>query len=559
MANSVVRFFAFCSLMAGAMAQQTGPQFSIGGVVVNSQNGETIKRAQVVLVHFDIPGPLAPNDTRHVAKPGTPVTISTFTDLSGAFRFSAVPAGNYSLSAQKPGFTPTRSEGSRSLTTGLNLTESVEGVRLELTPFAVITGKVVDEEGQPVRGVNVLALNERMVDGIRQSAAVRDVVTNDRGMYRLWNLMAGKYYVKAAGKSGGTYLYAGDMSPRYMADEAFAPTYFGGGTRLDAAQATNLDAGAEARADLNLTMQPAYKIRGSLGNFVPRRTVKFELLSGDEDVSASRVSVNGDTGTFEIQDVLPGSFTLRATQNEAAAEVPISVGGGDLNGISVQLSRAVEIQVHRQVTNPPRESEGAALFSERITRSVLCTVSLHPPGRRVGPSYTAQRSSSLGSASGGGDVSSLPGVLPGTYRATTQCYGGYAKSVTFGTQDLLVNPLVTVQPTAAPPSIEIVATRGGGVLHGTVSIESATKNSSIAVLLVPQFTPSSGPVTAHATKSGDFRLDSLAPGSYIVYAFSDINEVEFRNPAFLQALTGGVNVPVEDNQETTITIMGLVR
>jgi uncharacterized protein (DUF2141 family) len=461
MPNSAVRFFAFCSLMAGALGQQTSPQFSIGGVVVNSQNGETIKRAQVVFVHFDLPEPISRNDPRDAARSGTPVTISTFTDSSGAFRFSAVPAGNYSLSAQKPGFTPARSEGSRGLAGGLNLTASVEGVQLGLTPFGVITGKVVDQEGQPVRGVNVLAMNERMVDGVRQSAAVRDVVTDDRGMYRLWNIMPGKYYVKAAGKSGGTFLYAGDMSPRYIADEAFAPTYFGGGTRLDAAQAINLDAGAEGRADLNLTMQPAYKVRGSLGNFVPRRTVKFEILSGDEDVSVSRVSVNGDTGTFEIQDVLPGSFTLRATQNETSAELPISVGGEDLNGIAVQLSPAVEIQVHRQVTNPPQESEGAALFSERITKGVLCNVSLHPSGRRAGPSYTAQRSSSPGSASGGGDVMSLPGVLPGTYRAATQCYGGYAKSVTFGTQDLLLNPLVTVQPRAVPPSIEIVATRGG--------------------------------------------------------------------------------------------------
>src|ERR1700730_7924426 len=95
--NFVGRVFAVCCLMAGIVGQESGPQYSVAGVVVNSKNGETIKRAQGILIHFGEARPM-------------PVRLSAFTDSAGAFRFSAVPAGNYFLSAEKPGFTSDRSD-----------------------------------------------------------------------------------------------------------------------------------------------------------------------------------------------------------------------------------------------------------------------------------------------------------------------------------------------------------------------------------------------------------------------------------------------------------------
>jgi uncharacterized protein (DUF2141 family) len=543
--NCVVRVIAVCCLMAGIVGQESGPQYSVAGVVVSSQTGETIKRAQVIVLHFD--------EARRV-----PVTFSTFTDSAGAFRFSAVPAGNYRLSAEKPGFDADSTEGPARATGEMNLTASVEDVRLKLSPLGVITGTVVDQTGQPMRGVNMIALSQQMADGMRRAQQVRSVVTDDRGVYRMWHFRPGKYYVKAAGKSGATFLYAGETSPRYQSDEAFALTYFGGSETLDTAQAIHIEAGTEARADLSLTMKPAYKIRGSLGNFVPRRTVKFELLIGDGDVSASRVSVNGDTGTFEIQDVLAGSYTVRVTQGETSAEVPITVGHGDVNGFAVQLSPAVNILIHRQLTNPSKEPESGASVAQRFLTG-FCSVFLHPPGLRAGPSYTGQPGSSSAAYRRGPDELVLSGVLPGTYAAVIRCYGGYARSVTFGTQELLANPVLTIQPGTVPPPMEIMVTRGGGTILGTLEIEGGKKDTAISILLVPQFAPSTGPQMIQAGNSVNFQFGSLAPGLYAAYAFSEMREIEYRNPAFLQTLTGGVNVEVEDNQEKTMTITRLVR
>jgi hypothetical protein len=112
----------------------------------------------------------------------------------------------------------------------VNLTSSKEGIRLNLSPLGAIAGKVTDQDGQPLRAVNVLARSVRIMGGMRQTNTDDTAITDDRGIFRVWNLLPGKYYVEAAGRNGGANLYAGDSPPQYHADQAFLPGYFGGGS-----------------------------------------------------------------------------------------------------------------------------------------------------------------------------------------------------------------------------------------------------------------------------------------------------------------------------------------
>jgi hypothetical protein len=337
------------------------------------------------------------------------------------------------------------------------------------------------------------------------------------------------------------------------------PRYFGGGRNLDSATPIEIEPGTEVTADVALTLEPAYKIRGSLTNFVPRRTVKFELFAGDEDVTASRVSVNGDTGRFELQDVVAGSYTLRVKQGETTAEVPVSVNARDVDGIVAQLMPGVDIKVVTRFTGAaaaPTTANGAVI---RVPRIGLCVVQLHPANRPSGKSYTVR-----GSQADASPGSVLSGVLPGAYRTSIHCFAGYATSAMYGGQDLLVNPVLTVQPGTGLSSIEIVASHGGGTVSGTLSYHAANKVSSAGVLLAPQFSASTGPVINQAfdpgqTGSLQFEFGNLAPGRYLAYAFSNIDDVEYRNPETLQSLTGGVSVDVQDQAEKTIAIAGVVR
>jgi hypothetical protein len=133
----------------------------------------------------------------------------------------------------------------------------------------------------------------------------------------------------------------------------------------------------------------------------------------------------------------------------------------------------------------------------------------------------------------------------------------------WGSQDVLANPMLVVQPGAQPPPIEILAAHGGGTVSGTVSAEA--KLPGAGVLLVPQFSESTGPPVGSAFRYDEegsalqFEFQNLAPGSYLAYAFENVNDVEYRNPEVLRKLTGGVSVQVEDGAEKQIVIPGVSR
>ena len=56
-----------------------------------------------------------------------------------------------------------------------------------------------------------------------------------------------------------------------------------------------------------------------------------------------------------------------------------------------------------------------------------------------------------------------------------------------------------------------------------------------------------------------FTFVNLAPGDYVAYAFSGIQSIEYRNPAFLNALRGGTSVRIEDGRTAAVTLRGLVK
>jgi protocatechuate 3,4-dioxygenase beta subunit len=483
--------------------------------------------------------------------PAAPFAASTFTGATGQFRFESLAAGNYFLSAQKPQF-----HAEDAARRHVELTASVEDIALKLTPLSVIAGEVVDQNGEPLRGVNVIAMSSAVEDGLRQTRTNRTASTDDRGLYRFWNMQPGKYFIKAAGWSGSTYLYAGDTSPQLFADESFAPTYFGGGSSLESATPVQIEAGTEANASISIKLEPAFKIRGSLANYVPRHTVKFELLRGDEDVSSGRVSVNGDTGRFEVHYVASGAYILRATQDEASAEVPVNVTGTDAGGVTLTLAGGVDVKgtvrvISQTASSPPSGGQPLRGISPR------CAVALHPAGMRAGKTYASTR--------GEGDDITIRGVMPGLYRVSVTCYGAYVQSAVSGAQDLLENRTLTVPPGGVPPTIEVIARQGGGRIQGKLTIGPSLKQDRLQVLLVPQFASAAGPVLVRVygrpdiTGSVRFYANALAPGAYTAYAFLNADDLEYRNPSFVRTLSGGVGVQVEDGSEKNVTIADVIQ
>jgi hypothetical protein len=157
---------------------------------------------------------------------------------------------------------------------------------------------------------------------------------------------------------------------------------------------------------------------------------------------------------------------------------------------------------------------------------------------------------------------SIPNVFAGPYRVEFLCSGGYVTSAMFGTSDLLSNPAIMIPPGGTPPPIEVAMKPGGGTIHGKLAVKSETHRG--AILAVPSSSSSTGPLFQTLGFADDedqeFELDNLAPGDYAVYAFSSSTEqIEYRNPAVLQALTGGTSVHVDDGKTSEVTLEKVVK
>src|SRR5205814_10438543 len=102
-------------------------------------------------------------------------------------------------------------------------------VVLRMSPQGVITGRVLDEDGDPVPNVGVQLLRYSFTQGKRQLQGWDQVSTNDLGEYRLYGLSPGKFYLSAAANEG--------MNDQYDSGHAYAPTYYPGASDPSSAAA----------------------------------------------------------------------------------------------------------------------------------------------------------------------------------------------------------------------------------------------------------------------------------------------------------------------------------
>ena len=124
----------------------------------------------------------------------------TVTNEQGHFLFADLTAATYSIQAEKAGFVPGGYGKNRALglpqTIALGETDRKVDLRISLSRYATITGRVVDEAGEPLIGVTVLAMRRGFDNGRPQlstgSAGMSDE-TDDRGEYRLATLIPGDY------------------------------------------------------------------------------------------------------------------------------------------------------------------------------------------------------------------------------------------------------------------------------------------------------------------------------------------------------------------------------
>jgi|SRR6266478_8055492 len=147
---------------------------AISGIVVKLAGSEPVKTATVRLQRL-----------QDLAD-----TVSVVTDVSGRFELRGIDPWRYRLKVSRTDFV-THEYGQRTpndpgAEIRLSPGQSVRDLLFRPTPWGVIAGRVLDEEGEPLPWAQVSALREVHSSGKRKLSPEALVPTNDLGVSPLW-------------------------------------------------------------------------------------------------------------------------------------------------------------------------------------------------------------------------------------------------------------------------------------------------------------------------------------------------------------------------------------
>ena len=258
-----------------------------------------------------------------------PPIFETTTDAEGRFALEYVPPGAYRLQASKAGYAmPTLDVPPP--TVDVSAGQTASNVSIALVRGGAIAGRVLDASGEPQAEVQVMAVR-RLQNGPPMPVPIgRNAQTDDLGVYRLYGLPPGQYYVQVSPRP--EFGLFNVTSPR---SSVTIPTYYPAARTVDTAQAIAVTAGETTQnVDIHVIETVAYQISGTVvdesGAPVAGAAVSVEPDRNPANgmpmmfSPPSNVRTNAD-GTFAVPNLAPGTYHVSA--GVPITRVPDSGGG----------------------------------------------------------------------------------------------------------------------------------------------------------------------------------------------------------------------------------------
>lgn len=597
-------FLAIATLtlsMRAAAQTPANTRATIQGTVMKAGAGQPLKRARVslrrsgqqaqpnnnavqalavveavsgALNSAGIPNGLPPGMEQRLQGLGAQSTQAV-TDDSGRFVFNGVEPGQYRISVDRDGYVRQeygqRTFNGPGIVISVSAGQRIQNVDFQLVPAGSISGRVFNEDGEPLANVQVQAQTYTYQQGKRVlGPAGPQATTNDLGEYRIYWLTPGEYFISATARRGvlpainsvvtqqsepqrgqGQRGGATPAGPPQN-EETYAPTYFPGTVSPESASPVVLAPTGEVRGiDMNLRPTPTVTVRGQVlvpggpaqpagpnpqpagrggrgfaGGRGQQVNVVLARIGAGRNFGGgmNRTTVRPD-GTFDIAGVVPGSYNLmavaRTEAGPSAAKTRIDVGDRGVDNVTLALRPGIPIsgKVFIDGTPPPNFKLG------QLRVNLQPTEDFPNAGTNGGTGQVAEDGSFT-----------LPSVTPMEYRARVNGLpaGAYVMTGRIGNDDAVNQPFTIAGDQQV--SLQLQIGFAAGRVQGTVVDEKGNAFQGALAALIPEEPRRQRTELFFAIPTdqyGRFSFAGIPPGAYKLFAWESIPNGAHQDPDFV--------------------------
>jgi hypothetical protein len=545
----LVTAFCFAVSLARAQTQPPAPvptataavaNGTIRGHVVAADSGQPLRRAQVRIVAME-PTKGSSGFNREL--------LSAMTDADGKYELGDLSPGRYTVMAFKTAYVTASwgqtQAGQAGKPLDLRAGDVVDRVDFSLPRGGVITGRIVDEFGEPLSSIQVSAAQARVINGKRDLQQMNSASTDDLGEFRIYGLTPGQYYVKTTWRRMG-----GFVDPTSPDRTGYADTLFPGTQSVEDAQRFTVRAG-QTISDLMMALLPISTVRveGTVVDTSGKPLGNTQLLitrnEGGVGLVSSGAPVRPD-GTFVIPNLTAGEYNLRtqpAPPQKDTATLTLTVDSEDIKGL-------------RLVAMPPAMISGRIVVdpaqAQALPNPLMLTAQGSEPATfynfrpvRVADDLTFEVEATAGRSHI--TMMSLPA-------------GWMVRAVRVNSIDV-TDEGIEVKQSEHVSGVDVELTNRSATISGTVSATdgSAAKEFTAVVFAADskKWTPNSRyQRIGRPDQDGRFTISALPPGDYSVVAVDRLDTGgQWTDPEFLQRMSAGASaVTVTDGETRTVTL-----
>lgn len=474
------------------------------------------------------------------------------TDADGNYRITDVPAGNYQIMPVAPAFvgtdfnSPARQGKSLILSEG----ENVDSIDFSMIRGGVITGRVSTADGRPVIEERITLTLANQPEGPGVSPGVSQMATNvqtdDRGIYRIFGLAAGRYKV-SVGQAPDSF--PGGIGPgRPVYERVYHPDV----TDPNEARVVELGEGSEV-ANVDITVGESKKgfavagvlIDSETNQQLPNVRIGLRRIVANRDVGFFGTSAQTDRlGTFRFENLSPGRYAVvsvpQPNSDLQVNAVEFEVVDQDIAGLTLRTSRGASVSgfVVLEGTN------------DKTVQSKLAQVLILAFVRgEVTSSGFAQSSTIRPDGS-----FRVGGLQPGTAQLQLSAQDrrlltGFVIS-RIEREGVVLPRGFEIKSGEQILGVKVVVIYGSGIVRGTIKIENGPlpTGARVMVRLTKPETP--GVMVGRSQEAdarGRFALEGVPAGSYDLWVSVFIPGSRLRQPSTKQSVsvTEGSVVEVE--------------